>query len=396
MALAAGIGPVVVVTAGQLATALHPSVVHVVNDDWADGQITSLRAGIEAASGFGASAVVVGLGDQPFVSVEAWRAVAATDAPIAVATYDGRRGHPVRLARETWPLLPEHRRRGSPRADRATTRSRHCSTVRWFPDRHRHRGGSAAMAEQLVNEFTVNRPIDEAWAVITDVERIAPCLPGAQLQEIEGDDLPRHRQDQARFDHAAVQRPGDVHRARRRRPPSRTQGRGTRHRRAGQRLGGDRGQRREPLADQHAVSSSPPTCTSPGKVAQFGRGIIGDVSKKLMAQFAGNLNTMLDEQPAETPPESNGDTAADQRARRAGRGGARSAPAESALGADTPRPEPTSPRRRGCARSTARPAEPVDLAGVAGPAVLKRRRAGRDRSAAAAVHRAPPALTRRR
>ena len=43
------------------------------------------------------------------------------------------------------------------------------------------------MAEQLVNEFTVNRPIDEAWAVITDVERIAPCLPGAQLQEIEGD-----------------------------------------------------------------------------------------------------------------------------------------------------------------------------------------------------------------
>ena len=44
------------------------------------------------------------------------------------------------------------------------------------------------MAEQLVNEFTVNRPIDEAWAVITDVERIAPCLPGAQLQEIEGDE----------------------------------------------------------------------------------------------------------------------------------------------------------------------------------------------------------------
>ena len=43
------------------------------------------------------------------------------------------------------------------------------------------------MAEQLVNEFTVNRPIEEAWAVITDVERIASCLPGAQLQEIEGE-----------------------------------------------------------------------------------------------------------------------------------------------------------------------------------------------------------------
>lgn len=106
-ALAAGIGPVVVVTAGQLRTDLHPSVVHVINDRWAEGQITSLRTGIEAADALGADAVVVGLGDQPFVTADAWRAVAATDAPIAVATYDGRRGHPVRLRRDVWPLLPE-------------------------------------------------------------------------------------------------------------------------------------------------------------------------------------------------------------------------------------------------------------------------------------------------
>ena len=105
-ALASGIGPVVVVTAGQLATALHPAVVHVVNERWSAGQITSLRAGIAAAESLGAEAVVVGLGDQPFVSVDAWRAVAAVDAPIAVATYGGRRGHPVRLRRDTWDLLP--------------------------------------------------------------------------------------------------------------------------------------------------------------------------------------------------------------------------------------------------------------------------------------------------
>jgi molybdenum cofactor cytidylyltransferase len=106
-AIAAGIGPVVVVTAAQVATALPRSVVHAVNDRWAEGQMTSLRAGIAAARDVGAAVVVVGLGDQPFVTVDAWRAVAATDAPIAVATYGGRRGHPVRLAEQTWDLLAD-------------------------------------------------------------------------------------------------------------------------------------------------------------------------------------------------------------------------------------------------------------------------------------------------
>jgi molybdenum cofactor cytidylyltransferase len=82
-------------------------VTHVVNDQWADGQMSSLRAGIAAARQLDAPAVVVGLGDQPFVSVDAWRTVAATGAAIAVATYGGRRGHPVRLAAETWGLLAD-------------------------------------------------------------------------------------------------------------------------------------------------------------------------------------------------------------------------------------------------------------------------------------------------
>src|SRR5258707_4693784 len=41
---------------------------------------------------------------------------------------------------------------------------------------------------ELTNEFVVGVPIDDAWKVLTDLERIAPCMPGAELQEVEGDE----------------------------------------------------------------------------------------------------------------------------------------------------------------------------------------------------------------
>ena len=41
---------------------------------------------------------------------------------------------------------------------------------------------------ELTNEFTVPLAPDRAWEVLTDLERIAPCLPGARLTEVDGDD----------------------------------------------------------------------------------------------------------------------------------------------------------------------------------------------------------------
>src|SRR5688572_6812759 len=40
---------------------------------------------------------------------------------------------------------------------------------------------------ELTNTFTVSTPIDEMWPILCDIERIAPCLPGAQLTSVEGE-----------------------------------------------------------------------------------------------------------------------------------------------------------------------------------------------------------------
>ncbi len=105
---AAGFDVILVVTgAADLAAVLPVGMTVVHNPDWAGGLATSLARAVEVAEGLGCAAVVVGLGDQPRVRAEDWRAVAASDAPIAVATYGGRRRNPVRLGRAVWGELPE-------------------------------------------------------------------------------------------------------------------------------------------------------------------------------------------------------------------------------------------------------------------------------------------------
>ena len=191
------------------------------------------------------------------------------------------------------------------------------------------------MAEQIVNEFTVNRPIDEAWSIICDVERIAPCLPGAQLEEIEGDIY--RGNVKVKLGAVSTKFKGEAHFVERD---------DANHTAVLKGKGRDTGGRGNAEADIHATAEAlSPTSTKcvvtadlhiTGKVAQFGRGIMGDVSRKLIDQFSHNLNTMLDEQdPADEVDE----------------------PVDEA---------PTVRKIEGPA------AEPVDLADMAGPALLKR------------------------
>jgi hypothetical protein len=212
---------------------------------------------------------------------------------------------------------------------------------------------------ELNHEFTVHRPIDETWRVLTDVERIAPCLPGAQLQEVEGDvyrgvvkvkvgPIQAQFKGQASFVEQDDQRHHAVLKA---------EGRDT---------GGKGNASALITAHLEAVSPAVTTCTVltdlsiTGKVAQFGRGALADVSDKLLAQFSNNLNELL-EQDSSTPSEAEPEAPAGEPAVPA------AAPsAEEAAGATVAELRPS------VRRIDAPEAEPVDLLETAGMPLLKR------------------------
>ena len=153
----------------------------------------------------------------------------------------------------------------------------------------------------LNHEFTVNVPVAEAWAILTDLERIAPCLPGAQLTEVEGDTyrgqvkikvgpILAQFKGQASF----VSRDDAAHKATLKGEGRDTTGKGN----ASAMI----------TAELTSVTPTSTKCTVhtdlsiSGKVAQFGRGALADVSDKLLAQFSENLNQLISAAPAPSAP----------------------------------------------------------------------------------------------
>ena len=91
------------ITEAKFATA---NLIEVHNENWRNGMASSLQCALTGAQRHGASSVVVGLADQPAIKPSSWQRVATAVAPLAVATYNGVRGNPVRIHAELWPLLP--------------------------------------------------------------------------------------------------------------------------------------------------------------------------------------------------------------------------------------------------------------------------------------------------
>jgi CTP:molybdopterin cytidylyltransferase MocA len=90
--------------------ALPAGAAYVPNPDWANGQLSSLLAGLAAADGPGVEAVLVTLVDMPLVRAATVRTLVSTfekhpDAPILRATFRGRHGHPVVFGRRIFDAL---------------------------------------------------------------------------------------------------------------------------------------------------------------------------------------------------------------------------------------------------------------------------------------------------
>ena len=144
---------------------------------------------------------------------------------------------------------------------------------------------------ELINEFDVSVPVPQAWAVLTDVERIAPCLPGAQLQEVEGDEyrgIVKVKVGPITAQYKGKATFAELDEANRRVVLDAT-GRDTRGQ--GNANATITAVLTEAGDGTHVVVTTDLTVT--GKVAQFGRGVLADVSAKLLTQFVENLETTV-------------------------------------------------------------------------------------------------------
>jgi uncharacterized protein len=140
---------------------------------------------------------------------------------------------------------------------------------------------------EIADTFRVSTPLDHTWNVLLDIEGIAPCLPGAQLQEVDGNEYrgivkvkvgPITAQYKGTATLAEVDEPG-------RRIVIDASGRDTRGQGNAKAailvtMNDEDGGTRVDVVTDLSIT---------GKVAQFGRGVLDDVSAKLLRQFVENL-----------------------------------------------------------------------------------------------------------
>jgi carbon monoxide dehydrogenase subunit G len=155
------------------------------------------------------------------------------------------------------------------------------------------------MSMELDNAFTVPVPPDQAWDVLLDVQRIAPCMPGATVDEVDGDVVTGRikvkvgpvsltYRGTAKF----TERDPDARMVVVEASGKETRGAGTASATVRASL--------EPSGTGTQVNMHT-TMNVTGRPAQFGRGVIVEVGGKLVDQFAQNLAHLIAGDTAEGP-----------------------------------------------------------------------------------------------
>lgn len=219
---------------------------------------------------------------------------------------------------------------------------------------------------RIEDRFTVSLPIDETWKVFLDVERIAPCMPGAQLQEMTDDEyrgvvkvklgaITAQYKGAVRFDE--VDEAG--HRLVLRAEGRETRGQGNAAATVVATL--------HPAADGGTEVAIDTDLTINGRIAQFGRGVMVDVSSKLLGEFARCLEDDLAKEFSKGQQPGDGSAPVPSAAESAG------APADPSVAPAQPMDAADSARRPAPAWMVeSQPAEPVDLLAMAGGSVAQR------------------------
>jgi carbon monoxide dehydrogenase subunit G/predicted flap endonuclease-1-like 5' DNA nuclease len=159
---------------------------------------------------------------------------------------------------------------------------------------------------ELEHSFTVPVPEERAWEVLLDVEKVAPCMPGATLDSVDGDVISGRIKVKvgpiamtyagtARF----TERDPEAHVITLEASGKETRGAGTASAKVRSMLEGQDGQ-------THVVVHT--TLNVTGRPAQFGRGVMAEVGGKLIGVFASNLADMLAAEPAQPSDGKSGDT----------------------------------------------------------------------------------------
>jgi carbon monoxide dehydrogenase subunit G len=209
---------------------------------------------------------------------------------------------------------------------------------------------------ELRNSFSIPAPLDEAWRVLLDIERIAPCMPGASLDARSGDEFEGSVKVKLgamvityRGKARIVEQDDATHRAVIEASAKEARGSGTAKATvvANLRPGGE-GTEVEVLTSLHVT----------GKPAQFGRGVMAEVAERLIGQFSDRPREELVTDRTAAPAAA---------AAVSPDGGPTAEPAQGA-----PAPAAEAPSQARPSRAARGSEEPIDLLAVAGAPVARR------------------------